>query len=902
MNIAFKIVIAFIATCFCSTGYSNPLNRMKTSAASSSSDSKPVATNVVPSMALVGSLPADVASGHAVRAADLPATIPIRLTIVVMPHRSELASFIDQVSDPASPTFHRFLTFDQLKSRFMASDADVESVEAWARAGGLSEVQRWPSNHAIVIQGTVGQVNTLLGVKLGKYSLNGNVYYANDKRPTISSEIAPKIADILGLNSMQQVLPLSQDQGHSSPIDTPRVSTEPFISRTVLRGDAQGSVHGHVVTPKISATMNSAKPADIRTQSNPYVPSDIWSESAYNYDGLAKFSHCCNPAHLATGSPPETSIAIIGENKADPNDVNKFFIQYGLAEVIENVAIDGPACCDDEMTIDTEWAGAMSNSKGANSDTATIHVYEGGGTQLSDQLNAWEAAFTDDKARVASTSFGAAESGYGGLGTPSIGDFTDITNAMTALGWTIVAAAGDTGVDYYGGNGCNTTNVVQYPATDPNVVAAGGSTLILNTDGTFSSENAWSGNACAKVNPTYNGGGGGGGCSNNTFPATAWNNTGCPSNRRAIPDMSLNASPNLAGQGAGQSIYYSYGKCKGNGAGCFATGSSIVAPELAGFFAQENSYLLTLGNICGTYHDAPCAPLGRAGPIIFATVHQPHNPFYDIEQGSNANGQSNGYQAARGYDLATGLGSVNMMQLAWAINYYLLSNGSTPPIVSFSGAQLDTLYTGPVTVDFQFNGANRGIAGYTAYSDRDPGDPKSELSPGTGSPFWDGPQVVGSPSGGSIQIPFAPGCHMVYVRVWDNLGDGNTQISYGPICMGGANTKCSFAEKGCPAQGGYEGYQITCPMTVNFSVNGQLQQSGTSFSGQEQPNASSYVTACTPGTANCQGFSIPNGSGKCPIHVIPPPPPPLKTCQVCDQTHRQCVAVTGGYVCKGLIQ
>ena len=33
-----------------------------------------------------------------------------------------------------------------------------------------------------------------------------------------------------------------------------------------------------------------------------------------------------------------------------------------------------------------------------------------------------------------------------------------------------------------------------------------------------------------------------------------------------------------------------------------------------------------------------------------------------------------------------------MMQLAWAINYNLLSAGSTPPIVAYSGAQPGTLY------------------------------------------------------------------------------------------------------------------------------------------------------------------------------------------------------------------
>ena len=168
---------------------------------------------------------------------------------------------------------------------------------------------------------------------------------------------------------------------------------------------------------------------------------------------------------------------------------------------------------------------------------------------------------------------------------------------------------------------------------------------------------------------------------------------------------------------------------------CGRNGTSIAAPEVAGFFAQENAYLLTLGNNCGPSHDAPCAPLGRAGPILFAAPKQPHGPFYDITTGNTSNGLSAGFKAVPGYDLATGLGSANMMQLAWAINYNLLSAGSTPPIVAYSGAQPGTLYPGAVTVNFAINAANRGVAGYSSSNFSDPGDPASERTPKTRSTF-----------------------------------------------------------------------------------------------------------------------------------------------------------------------
>jgi hypothetical protein len=105
-----------------------------------------------------------------------------------------------------------------------------------------------------------------------------------------------------------------------------------------------------------------------------------------------------------------------------------------------------------------------------------------------------------------------------------------------------------------------------------------------------------------------------------------------------------------------------------------------------------------------------------------------------------------------------------MMQLAWAVNYNLLSLGSTPPIVAYSGAQRGILYPGAVTVNFNIEAANRGVAGYTKSNFIDPGDPASEPTPKTPSsganPFWDGPSVVRQ-SSGSITIPYEAGCHTV---------------------------------------------------------------------------------------------------------------------------------------------
>jgi hypothetical protein len=113
---------------------------------------------------------------------------------------------------------------------------------------------------------------------------------------------------------------------------------------------------------------------------------------------------------------------------------------------------------------------------------------------------------------------------------------------------------------------------------------------------------------------------------------------------------------------------------------------------------------------------------------------------------------------------------------------------------------------------------------------------------------------------------------------------------------------CKLSIVGCPAEGGQQEYEVTCPSTVNFSVDGAFQKTGTFYVGSEAgAHQNTGVTACVPNTINCQSFTT-SETQVCPIHPPTPPPPPLKNCLVCEQNNQQCVPVTGGYRCKGLPQ
>ena len=244
----------------------------------------------------------------------------------------------------------------------------------------------------------------------------------------------------------------------------------------------------------------------------------------------------------------------------------------------------------------------------------------------------------------------------------------------------------------------------------------------------------------------------------------------------AVPDISLNGDWLDTPQNT-----YIDGTLYPNG------GTSIVAPELAGFFAEENAYLLSEGSICGG-GTAACAPLGNANYPIYedAIFGAPHNPFYDTTSGCTTNDVGTGYCAGAGFDKATGWGSANMLQLAWAMNWHLFAENGKPT-VTFSGPTPRVWHRtdqsiGVTVADTGGNYPASGVAGFTDAWNADPGDPTSEATPGGGNSFYSGPEFANATSESLDLAAQGQGCNNLNVEAWDNMGLASGDIIDGPLC------------------------------------------------------------------------------------------------------------------------
>ena len=274
-----------------------------------------------------------------------------------------------------------------------------------------------------------------------------------------------------------------------------------------------------------------------------------------------------------------------------------------------------------ENTIDVETLGGMCPS--AN---LTIILYISPNT-LSNFVNLLTYMYQTNitvagvsyKPTIMSCSWGAPEIYYGSSLLSSI---NEIMTTITTAGISFCSATGD----YGSNNGVGGTgNYVDFPSSNPNSTAVGGTTLVCPN-------NVYDGQT---VETTWSSGGGG---ISTSYSKPSYQSALTVSGR-SIPDVASLADPATG-------VVFRI-----NGSLYVIGGTSVAAPIVAGFLATIN---------CRTF----------INPYLYQA---PSNCFHDIITGSNG-----GYSAGTGYDSCTGKGSIHGTNLAT----YLAT--ATAPILVFS--------------------------------------------------------------------------------------------------------------------------------------------------------------------------------------------------------------------------
>lgn len=581
-----------------------------------------------------------------------------------------IEAFLDEQQTPGSASYRRWLTPEQFGDRFGLTANDMSKVVAWLESQGLKVNDVARGRHWITFSGTAAKIGGALHSDIHNYLVNGERHFANASDPSIPEALEDVVGGFRGLNDFrpQSMLRMAPVQ----PVNGPAVNSG---------GNYNSSTGNHFLTPDDLATIFNITPL-------------------YN---------------AGTNGTGQT-LVIAGETDVNVSDFTLFQARFNLPANLPQLMLFGPdpGVTMDliEADLDLEWSTAVARN-------ATI-VY----AYATNVFTAAQYAVDQNLGQMMSISYGGCEA-YESTA------YRAVAQQANAEGMTIFVSSGDAGAAACdrGGPVPQATHgaTASWPSSFPEITSVGG-TEFNDSGGTYWAtqnnandasalsyipETAWNDSAAANALDA------GGGAPSVLFAKPAWQTgPGVPNDgARDQPDVSLTASP----------FKYSY-LIESNGFLEAVGGTSASSPSWAGLAALLNQYLMSNGVIAQP-------GLGNINPVLYRLAQATTDVFHDITTGGNqvpceqsspdcVDGMV-GFLAGPGYDLATGLGSVNAFNLVteWNIGTATTTSLTTSPTsaglgdsvvltATVTGGGAGAQHMGQPTgeVDFVTNDVNLGPA------------------------------------------------------------------------------------------------------------------------------------------------------------------------------------------------
>jgi hypothetical protein len=551
-----------------------------------------------------------------------------------LPDQSAVTAFIDNASNPRSAYFHHYLAKGQFASRFGPTASAIAAVERQLVNDGLA-VTSVSSNHLLVsFKGSAAKVEAAFHTGLDRINLaGGGTGQATTSAARMPSQIARYVQAVVGLDQL--------------------VGETATLASAAPRADRAASA---VIKPSASGPGPVACP----------TATSLQEEGGLTDQQVAQ-AYGLNPLYAAGDVAAGQTVDIYELEPFDLSDVATFDECYFGASHTSQISVTqvdggpgtGPGSA--EAALDVEDVSAVAPG-------ADIHVFEG--PNMDDPfgpLDTWNAIAEADDADQISTSWGSCEAALQ-QGAPGVQQVENEIFEQTATqGQTVFSSAGDDGSDTCAGKGSSPVAPdlsVGDPTSQPYVTSVGGTTMLDASEPP--SESVWNNGSA--------GGAGGGGisetwamqpwqqsvavaqtpadeaCSNDpSGTADNYHLTGLPTNLpagttcRELPDVSALADPQT-----GITIFY-------DGFWTPIGGTSSATPLWAAMLAEING-----SSEC----DSLTHGVGFVSPLLYQVASSSAtnyaDAFNDITVGNNDNlgvGGAVDYPAAKGYDLATGLGT-----------------------------------------------------------------------------------------------------------------------------------------------------------------------------------------------------------------------------------------------------
>ncbi len=125
------------------------------------------------------------------------------LTLPTPAQQAALRALLAQQQDRNSPYFHKWLTPEQYADRFGLSPADIKKISNWLQAQGLTVLQVARGRNWLVFSGTASQIENAFNTEIHRYNVNGSLHYANSVPPSIPVALSGIAVGFRGLNDFR---------------------------------------------------------------------------------------------------------------------------------------------------------------------------------------------------------------------------------------------------------------------------------------------------------------------------------------------------------------------------------------------------------------------------------------------------------------------------------------------------------------------------------------------------------------------------------------------------------------------------------------------------------------------------------------------------------------------------
>ncbi|HEX8811950.1 MAG TPA: S53 family serine peptidase, partial [Terracidiphilus sp.] len=456
---------------------------------------------------------------------------------IVLPlrDRAGLQTFVREVNDPTSPSYHQFLAPQEFTARFGPSQDDWDALVAFAKASGFEIINGTREERDLRLTGTVANIEKAFHLTMGVYQdpAEDRTFFAVDREPTV--DLPFQLWHISGLDDNSKPHPM------------------------YVKKSDYAKAHGVDPSKVVSHATTGSGP------SASFLGSDM--RAAY-YGGTAL---------TGTGQ----NIALFEFAGTDLADLSTYYKNVGQTEPYTPTLIStggystscvdsGSGACDDtEQTLD------MTQAMGMAPGSTMLYMYVCGSVKANGSGTISDTACISAMVSTTAAPLSKQISCSWGWTPADPSTLDPYFEQMAAQGQNFFAASGDS-------SAWSASNEA-WPADDANIVSVGGTDLTTSgAAGPWASETAWADS--------------GGGISPDSIPIPSWQQLSgviTSSNRgsttlRNGPDVAANANFTFY-------VCADQTTCTANDYG----GTSFATPMWAGYLALANEQAATNGDSIG---------------------------------------------------------------------------------------------------------------------------------------------------------------------------------------------------------------------------------------------------------------------------------------------------------------